>query len=163
MAAAAALMVLAGCASAAPSPEAGGENAPGHSKDFAKLLRECLVVNQNDLATVTGEPDLVENFSGAICRWSNPGNTTAVTLNWFEHGSMKVEKDTAQRLGFEVENQKLDGSVVYVTTDPQNPSACGVTSKASDQGIIGWWVDGSAVDPCKAALDLTALSLNRAF
>ena len=76
---------------------------------------------------------------------------------------MRVEKDTAERLGYEVENEKLGGSIVYVDRVPGDPSSCGVTARASDQGIIGWWVQGSVADPCQAALDLAALSLNRAF
>lgn len=160
--AAAAVALLAGCSSAptAPGPAASG---PVHDKDFAKLLRECQVVDELELGDITGVFDLQESFSGAICRWSNGDNTAMVTLNWFENGSMRVEKDTAERLGYEVENQKLGGSTVYVERPPGDPTSCGVTAKASDQGIIGWWVQGSATEPCQAALDLAALSLNRAF
>lgn len=158
---AAAVGLVAGCSSAAPEAPSTAEAAP--AKDFAKLLRECQVVDLSELVEITGIPDLRETFSGAICRWTNTANTAMVTLNWFENGSMRVEKDTAERLGYEVENQKLGGSVVYVERTPGDPTSCGVTAKASDQGVIGWWVQGSPSDPCQAALDLAALSLNRAF
>ena len=153
--------LLAACGGAQPEPA--GEAAPAHTKDFTKLLRECEVVGPRDLTDITGVPDLGSTFTGAICRWSSMDGSAMVTLNWFEHGSMRVEKDTAERLGYEVENEKLGGSVVYVERPPGDPTSCGVTARASDQGIIGWWVQGSVADPCQAALDLAALSLNRAF
>lgn len=156
-------LVATGCAGAEPAPEAGLADGPGQGQDFAKLLRECEVVTPGELADITGAPDFIRTFNGAICRWNRVDRSGVVTLNWFEHGSMRVEKDTAERLGYEVENEKLGGSVVYVERDPADPSSCGVTARAADQGIIGWWVQGSVADPCQAALDLAALSLNRAF
>lgn len=156
------LSLLAGCASTqSDDTEVDAGSADG--KDFAKLFRECQVVESEQLADITGIPDLQSTFTGAICRWSNANDSAMVTLNWFEHGSMRVEKDTAQRLGYEVENQKVHGSVVYVERVPDDPSSCGVTARASDQGVIGWWVQGSVTDPCQAALDLADLSINRAF
>ncbi|WP_024796104.1 DUF3558 domain-containing protein [Tomitella biformata] len=157
------LPLVAGCVSASPTPDVNETAGPAHPRDFAKLLRECQVVEPLELADITGVPDLASTFSGAICRWNSTDGSAMVTLNWFEHGSMRVEKDTAERLGYEVENEKLGGSVVYVERDPNDQSSCGVTARASDQGIIGWWVQGSVADPCQAALDLAALSLNRAF
>lgn len=156
-------LFAAGCGDAQPAPEAGLGAAPVPKGDFAKLLRECEVVTSGDLAEITGAPDFIRTFNGAICRWDRVDQSATVTLNWFEHGSMRVEKDTAERLGYVVENEKLGGSVVYVERDPADPSSCGVTARAADQGIIGWWVQGSVADPCGAALDLAALSLNRAF
>lgn len=157
------LPLAASCGSSQSDSGSGADASQADDKDFAKLLRECEVVEPADLAETTGVPDLTSTFTGAVCRWSNRDGSAMVTLNWFEHGSMRVEKDTAQRLGYEVENEKVYGSVVYVERDPGDPSSCGVTARASDQGILGWWVQGSVADPCQAALDLAALSLNRAF
>lgn len=160
--------LLAGCGATpampdASAPELAGPGSATPSQNLDKLLRECQVVDPLDLAEITGVPDLMSTFHGAICRWNSMDGAAMVTLNWFEHGSMRVEKDTAERLGFEVENEKLGGSVVYVERDPADASSCGVTARAADQGIIGWWVQGSVAEPCQAALDLAALSLNRAF
>lgn len=142
-----------------------GAGSP-RSQEFASLLTECDAVTNEQIAQTVGGDAIERGFFGAICRWdvSAPGGIVKVTFNWFETGTMDVERTTADRLGYTVEDTTVEGRRAILVRQPADPGACGVTAGAPDAGIIGWWVQyqpGSAhPDPCEAVLTLAKLTLN---
>lgn len=106
------LLVLSGCGATVdgtPVPE--GATAPGSSSEYAALLTECDVVDREQIVEAVGGGAIERGFFGAICRWSvaGPAGPVRVTFDWFETGSLDVERETAQRLGYAVEDVSVAG------------------------------------------------------
>ncbi|GAD83805.1 DUF3558 domain-containing protein [Nocardia asteroides] len=164
----------AGCGRTVPgSPAAvgeGGGNEGVVNMDFDKLLRECEVLTEGQMAeAVGGDASFRGSFVGAVCMWDvqgAPGGNAKLTLNWFEHGSLNVERQTYQKLGYESSITTIQGASAVQIRRPGDPDSCGVSAKAADAGIVGWWINyraGSAhPDPCPVAAKLVELTLNRA-
>ncbi|MDG3009151.1 DUF3558 domain-containing protein [Rhodococcus sp. D2-41] len=164
------LLACAGCShtvtgSARPSgaagPGTGGSGAePGN---FRNLLQECKTVPDQTITQVVGGSSITNEFFGAICRWSIDNGTAWVTFHWFERGTLATERATTQRLGYAVADSRVSGVQAITVRPHDDPSACGVTTMATDAGVIGWWVQYRADgrDPCAAAQRLAELSLNR--
>ena len=174
-----AVLALSGCAKSidgqpypaggAPAASSTGNYVPDGDKpgrEFRNLLRECDTVTNEEIAKATGEEDVERIFFGAICRWDLTGSqgTAKVTFNWFENGSLEVERATLTKLKYLMTDVMVQGRRGIQEQRPDDPDSCGVTAGAPDSGILGWWVQyrpGSPhPDPCAAALKLAELSLN---
>lgn len=166
------LLVLTGCgrqiegtavpAGAYPDP---GSTSGGIPDD---VLRECELVEPEQIAAAIGSDSLRHSFYGAICRWDADGPTgvVRVTFNWFENGSLDVERETNERLGYTVTDVTLGGRGALQLAQPDNPSSCGAAGVAPSRGVIGWWVHyrpGTSADACAAASKLLELSFNRSI
>lgn len=132
---------------------------------FDRLTLECAILQPAQIAEVVGGSTASSNFSGAICRWFVSGTTSAyVTFNWFEQGSVDVEKRTAKELGYTTENIKIASQAAFTARDTKRPSMCGVTTRSPTRGVYTFWVeplDGSrSGDPCAAPTKLMELLLN---
>ncbi|NEW44551.1 DUF3558 domain-containing protein [Nocardia cyriacigeorgica] len=149
---------------------AGAAEASTVNTDFDKLLRECDVVTQDQIAKVVDETSMVmPSFYGAVCMWDLEGGATGsgmVSLNWYEIGSLNNERANNDKLGYTTATITVQGRSALETRRPGDPDSCGVSASAADTGIIGWWVNyraGSAhPDPCGAAKKLVELTLNLA-
>ncbi|RVW01097.1 DUF3558 domain-containing protein [Rhodococcus xishaensis] len=159
------VLVLTGCAATVPgAPRPEGAATPGTSSRYAALLTECDAVDSDQIAHAVGGGAIDRGFFGAICRWSvaGPAGPVRVTFNWFETGSLAVERETSHRLGYAVEDVSVDGRRAVLSRQPQDPGTCGIASGAPDSGVIGWWVQYQAAehpDPCEAAATLVKLTL----
>ncbi|WP_228796613.1 DUF3558 domain-containing protein [Nocardia nova] len=148
---------------ALPAGSGGGVNM-----NFDKLLRECEVVKQEDIAKATGAQDAQGSFNGAVCMWDlsgTPGGDGMATLNWYEMGSLPNEKANNDRLGYTTTDVNVQGRRSLQVQRPGDPDSCGVMAPAADTGIIGWWVNyrpGGHPDPCAGAKKLAELTLNLA-
>ncbi len=165
-AAVAGVLVLSGCgATVDGTPVPQGATAPGSSSEYAALLTECDVVDPEQIADAVGGGGIERGFFGAICRWSvaGPAGPVRVTFDWFETGSLDVERETAQRLGYAVEDASVDGRRAVLARQPRDPGACGISTGSPVSGVVGWWVqyrDAGHPDPCEAAATLAKLTLN---
>jgi hypothetical protein len=165
--ASAVVLLLGGCAESVtgtPVPQGFGA---GHSSDYASLLTECDVVAPDRIAEIVGGETIERGFLGAICRWTVSGATgpARVTFNWFETGTLEVEKRTSDRLGYEVEDITVGGRRAVLSRPPADPASCGVTAGFPAGGVVGWWVQyraGGGADPCAAASALVESTLNLA-
>ncbi|MQY30317.1 DUF3558 domain-containing protein [Nocardia aurantia] len=137
--------------------------------NFDKLLRECSVVQLDEIAKATGSASADSSFNGAVCMWDltgAPGGDGMATLNWYEMGSLANEKQNNDRLGYQTSDINVQGRRSLQVRRPNDPDSCGVMAPAADTGIIGWWVNyrpgGGHPDPCDAAKKLAELTLNLA-
>lgn len=159
--------LVAGCSQTIqgnPVPLGAGSSS-GHP-DYPKLTKECLVVEPDKIATFVGAESMDSGFTGAICRWDGQGSsgTSKVTMNWFETGSLQVERKVNEQLGYSVSDVTVQGGRGIKEQRPHDPDSCGVTVAAFDEGVLGWWVQympGSGhPDPCPVAQKLAEASLN---
>jgi hypothetical protein len=152
----------------APVDPADGYVAQGDEpgRQFRNLLTECDTVTDEEIMKAVDSTAIERIFFGAICRWDLSGSSgnTKVTFNWFEIGSLEVERTTLEKLKYTITDITIQGRRAIQMQRPGDPDSCGVTAGAPDQGIIGWWVQfrpGSPhPDPCAAAVKLTELTLN---
>lgn len=169
----ASVAVLGGCGQTVPgTPAAVGSGGGGGAVnvDFDKLLRECEVLTVEQMIQAVGEgSEFSDSFVGAVCMWDvtgAPGGSAKLTLNWYENGSLNVERQTYQRLGYESAITSIQGASAVEIRRPGDRDSCGVSAKAADAGVVGWWINyraGSAhPDPCPVAAKLVELTLNRA-
>lgn len=141
---------------------AGGEEIPDD------VLRECELVDPEQIAAAVGSDVIDHGFFGAICRWDGAGATgdVRITFNWFENGSLGVERETNERLGYTVTDVTIGGRGALELAQPQNAGSCGTAGPAPSRGVIGWWVHypaGSSGNACEAASKLLELSVNRSI
>lgn len=161
-------MVLAGCTQTVEgtAAKAGAGGVPRNNdseRQYPNLLKECEVLTEDILAeTVGADPlDIQSTFVGAVCRWqaANPAGLVDITRFWFEQGSLDNERQTAERLGYQIEDRRVAGiqSIVMRPNDPNG--SCGVASDAS--GVVGWWVNPQSPgsDACGMAIKLMELTL----
>ncbi|MGC4933975.1 DUF3558 domain-containing protein [Gordonia sp. DT30] len=132
---------------------------------YDELTLECQILRTDQVAKAVGGTSAEAIFFGANCRWYVDGPVAAyVTFNWFEWGSVNVEKDTAKRLGYDTENIKIASQAAFTQTQARRPGVCGVTTRAPSRGIYTFWVEpvggGAAQDPCVAPTKLMQLVLN---
>ncbi|MCX5041609.1 DUF3558 domain-containing protein [Aldersonia sp. NBC_00410] len=138
----------------------------GEHGEFRNLLTECDAVGDQQIADAVGAEAISRTFFGAICRWdaSGPSGRIKVVFNWFETGSLEVERQTNEQLGYGVEDTTIEGRRAILLHRPGDGDSCGVSAGAPDQGVIGWWVHyrpGSPhPDPCDAARKLAELTLS---
>ncbi|RMI30949.1 DUF3558 domain-containing protein [Nocardia stercoris] len=142
---------------------AGGSG--GTSMDFDKLLHECEVVQEAEMVKAVGAQAVQGEFNGAVCMWDLegvPGGDGMATLNWYEMGSLTIEKQNNERLGYTTSDTTVQGRRSLQVRRPNDPTSCGIMAPAPDTGIIGWWVNYSpgGPDPCAAATKLAELTLN---
>jgi hypothetical protein len=162
------LSVLSGCTetvqgTAAKAGSGDVQRNDDSAKQYHNLLKECEVLTEDILAkTVGADPlDIQSTFVGAVCRWqaANPAGLIDITRFWFEQGSLDNERQTAQKLNYQIENRSIAGvsSIVMKPNDPNG--ACGVASDAG--GVVGWWVNPQApgIDACGMAIKLMELTL----
>ncbi|WP_051499071.1 DUF3558 domain-containing protein [Nocardia sp. BMG51109] len=160
---------MSGCGrtvSGTAQPAGGGSSV---NMNFDKLLRECEVVKEDDIAKATGAQSTNSAFNGAVCMWDllgTPGGDGMATLNWYEMGSLPNEKQNNQRLGYTTVDINVQGRRALQVHRPNDPDSCGVMAPAADTGVIGWWVNYRAgsghPDPCEGAQKLAELTLNLA-
>jgi Protein of unknown function (DUF3558) len=168
VAALAAFSLVTGCTSTVQgtAAKAGSGDVPRNddsAKQYPNLLKECEVLTEDILAkTVGADPlDIQSTFVGAVCRWqaANPAGLIDITRFWFEQDSLENERQTAQKLQYQIENRAIAGvpSIVMRTKDPNG--SCGVASDAG--GAVGWWVNPQApgIDACAMAIKLMELTL----
>lgn len=171
-------MALTGCSQAidgqafpvggAPIPAEDKYVAEGDEpgKQFRNLLTECDTVTDEEIGKAVEGDAITRIFFGAICRWdlTGPSGNIKVTFNWFENGSLEVERTTLEKLKYTATDITIQGRRAIQMQRPGDADSCGVTAGAPDSGIIGWWVQyrpGSPhPDPCAAANKLTELTLN---
>lgn len=169
-----ALMALVGGAGAACGDTVpGSANPVGGSTqvnmNFDKLLRECHVVTEEQIADAVGGGNPRPSFNGAVCMWdleSAPGGAGMATLNWYENGNLRNERSTNDKLGYTTTNTSVQGTLALEIRRPNDPDSCGVSARAADSGVVGWWVNyypgSSHPDPCGAAKKLVELTVNLA-
>ncbi|MGB6041471.1 MAG: DUF3558 domain-containing protein [Gordonia sp. (in: high G+C Gram-positive bacteria)] len=158
---------IAGCRVDGTAVREGGVDT-GHvdTDQFDNLLSECEVLPGPTIAKAVGGTSADPNFFGANCRWIVSPQIIDVTFNWFEWGDYNLEKETAQNMGFTTENISVRSQSAFTQRDPQRPSVCGVTAKATAGGIFTWWVEPEAPqggDPCAAPIKLMELILSGAY
>ncbi|MEG8180759.1 DUF3558 domain-containing protein [Nocardia terpenica] len=157
---------LSGCGRTIPgNPQPAGSG--GVNTNFDKLLRECEVVKQDEIAKASGAQGIFSSFNGAVCMWSLSGAPTdgMATLNWYEMGSLTNEKQNNDRLGYVTTEVSIQSRRALQVRRPNDPDSCGVMAPAADTGIIGWWLNylpGGHPDPCEGAKKLAELTLNLA-
>lgn len=162
---AAATLLLAGCGNTITGT-ALPAGAVGTNEDFRNLLTECDAVNDQQIAEAVGGSSIERGFFGAICRWDVGGTAgnVKVTFNWFETGSLDVERSTLEKLEYSIEDITVEGRRAIQSQPPNDADSCGVTAGAPDSGIIGWWVQyrpgTTHPEPCAAAVKLAELTLN---
>src|SRR5690606_16836208 len=114
----AALVMLTGCTQTVEgaAAKAGSGDVPRNNdseRQYPNLLKECEVLTEDILAeTVGADPlDIQSTFVGAVCRWqaANPAGLVDITRFWFEQGSLDNERETAQKLNYEIENRSIAG------------------------------------------------------
>ncbi|MFD3703732.1 DUF3558 domain-containing protein [Nocardia sp. NPDC058658] len=169
--------VLVGCGQTVPgTPVEVGEGGGGGGRgtvnvdEFDKLLRECEVLTEEQMGKAVGEEAMFNaSFVGAVCMWDvmgAPGGGAKLTLNWYENGSLNVERQTYQKLGYTSAITTIQGASAVEIRRPGDPDSCGVSAKAADAGVVGWWINYRAgsghPDPCPVAAKLVELTLNRA-
>ncbi|NIL74310.1 DUF3558 domain-containing protein [Rhodococcus sp. B10] len=166
--AAASLLLLAGCSTTVQgTPTAATFDGSGNP-DLRKLLTECDAVSDDQIAKTVGGDAIARAFFGAICRWdvAGPAGTVKVSFNWFENGSLDVERRTNEQLEYTVGDITVQGRKAIRVQPPGDPASCGVSAGSPDSGVVGWWVQyqpGSAhPDPCEAATALMDLTINLA-
>lgn len=166
LAASAAVLVVAvlgvGCGSTVDGtalPVGGGESVDTAQID--KLLRECEVVTEQQIVDALGGNTYIsDSFFGAVCMWDIGGGSGMLTLNWYEHGSLRNEQATNDKLGYTTTKTTVQGTIALEVRRPNDPKSCGMTASAADSGVIGWWVNAGTPDPCAAAKKLLELTLN---
>ncbi|MGW6122756.1 DUF3558 domain-containing protein [Nocardia sp. NPDC055165] len=171
----ASVALLAGCGrtvpgTAAPLGSGGGTDGGKVNVAFDKLLRECEVLTEDQMSNAIGEGTMFNaSFVGAVCLWDvlgAPGGGAKLTLNWYENGSLNVERQTYQKLGYTSAITTIQGASAVEIRRPGDPDSCGVSAKAADAGVVGWWINYRAgsghPDPCPVAAKLVELTLNRA-
>lgn len=140
--------------------------AAGEHGEFRNLLTECDAVSDAQIADVVGADAIDRSFFGAICRWdaNGPSGRIKIVFNWFETGSLEVERQTNTQLGYGVEDILIQGRKAILLHRPGDGDSCGISAGAPDQGVIGWWVHyrpGSPhPDPCDAVRKLAELTLS---
>ncbi|MFD3426456.1 DUF3558 domain-containing protein [Nocardia fluminea] len=166
--------VLAGCGQTVSGTAApvgsGGSSDEKVNVDFDKLLRECEVLTEDQMAQAVGVDEMFSaSFVGAVCMWDvlgAPGGGAKLTLNWYENGSLNVERQTYQKLGYNSAITTIQGASAVEIRRPGDPDSCGVSAKAADAGVVGWWINyrpkSAHPDPCPVAAKLVELTLNRA-
>ncbi|QBJ95636.1 DUF3558 domain-containing protein [Rhodococcus sp. ABRD24] len=161
----AAVLLAAGCGSTvAGTPIPVGAFRSGAATEFTSLLSECDAVSDQRIAEAVGGDAIERGFFGAICRWSVEGASgpARVTFDWFEAGSLDVERATAERLGYAVAELTVEGRRAVLARQPKDPASCGISVGAPDSGVIGWWVQyqapGRHPDPCEAVTTLAKLA-----
>src|SRR5689334_8975326 len=109
------LSVLSGCTetvqgTAAKAGSGDVQRNDDSAKQYPNLLKECEVLTEDILAkTVGADPlDIQSTFVGAVCRWqaANPAGLIDITRFWFEQGSLDNERQTAQKLNYQIEDRK---------------------------------------------------------
>jgi hypothetical protein len=167
-AALAVLTMLTGCTKTVEGTAAksGAGDVPRNNdseRQYPNLLKECEVLTEDILAeTVGADPlDIQSTFVGAVCRWqaANPSGLVDITRFWFEQGSLDNERETAEKLGFRIEDKRVAGIDSFVMRPDDPNGACGVASDAA--GVVGWWVNPQSpgIDACGMALKLMELTL----
>ena len=160
--------LLAGCTQTVEgtAARAGSGDVPRNNdseRQYPNLLKECEVLTEDILAeTVGADPlDIQSTFVGAVCRWqaANPSGLVDITRFWFEQGSLDNERQTAERLGYRIEDKRVAGIDSFMMRPNDPNGACGVASDAG--GVVGWWVNPQApgIDACAMALKLMELTL----
>ncbi|MFC9896598.1 DUF3558 domain-containing protein [Nocardia sp. NPDC127579] len=155
----------AGCGQTVPGAARPAGSGSTFNVNFDKLLRECDVVSPTEIAKALGGGyQAVSSFVGAVCMW-NVGSAM-VTLNWYENGSLSVERQTINKLGYSATNVTVAGSQAMEIRRPNDADSCGLTASAADTGVIGWWINyrpgTSHSDPCAAGRQLLEQTLNLA-
>lgn len=165
--ASAVILFLGGCAESVTGTAVPQGFGAGDSSNFASLLTECDVVAPDRIAEIVGGETIERGFLGAICRWTVNGATgpARVTFNWFETGTLPVEKRTSEQLGYAVEDVTVGGRRAVLARTPADPGSCGITAGFPAGGVVGWWVQypgGDGADPCEAASRLVESTLDLA-
>ncbi|QTI68303.1 DUF3558 domain-containing protein [Gordonia polyisoprenivorans] len=143
----------------------GGDQSGNVDTDqYDQLTLECQILRTDQIAKAVGGTGADAIFFGANCRWYVDGPVAAyVTFNWFEWGTVNVEKDTAKKLGYTTDNVKVASQAAFTSTDPRRPAVCGVTTRAPSRGVYSFWVEpvggAAAADPCAAPTKLMELVL----
>jgi hypothetical protein len=138
----------------------------GEHGEFRNLLTECDAVSDEQIADAVGADAISRSFFGAICRWdaNGPSGRIKVVFNWFETGSLEVERQTNGQLGYAVEDTMIEGRRAILLRRPADADSCGISAGAPDQGVIGWWVHYRPgvphPDPCDAVRKLAELTLS---
>jgi hypothetical protein len=162
------LTMLLGCSrtvegTAAKAGSGGGPSNGDSDREYPNLLKECDVLTTDILAeTVGADPlDIQSTFVGAVCRWqaANPNGLVDITRFWFEEGSLANERETAQKLQYQIEDRAVAGVPSIVMRPNDANGACGVASDAA--GTVGWWVNPQApgIDACGMAIKLMEMTL----
>lgn len=148
---------------AAREGSGGGPSNNDSERQYPNLLKECDVLTEDILAeTVGADPlDIQSTFVGAVCRWqaANPAGLVDITRFWFEQGSLDNERQTAERLQYQIESRSVAGVPSIVMRPGGLNGACGVASDAG--GVVGWWINPQApgIDACGMAIKLMELTL----
>lgn len=160
------VVLLAGCSTTVHgTPKAESFDSSSDS-EFTNLLTECDAVSDERIAETVGGDAIARGFFGAICRWdvAGPNGIVKVTFNWFENGSLDVEREANEKMMYAVEDITVQGRKAIRLQPPNDLASCGVTAGSPDSGVVGWWVQylpGSGnPDPCEAATTLMDLTVN---
>ncbi|TFI45519.1 DUF3558 domain-containing protein [Rhodococcus sp. 1R11] len=165
-AAAATLLLAAGCSQTVEGTAKPQSYAGSGNQEFTKLLTECDAVSDDQIADAAGADEIARGFFGAICRWDLIGSAgiVKVTFNWFESGTLAAERAADEKMTYTVSDTTVQGRKAIQAQRPNDPDSCGVSAGADQAGIFGWWVQyrpGVAhPDPCQAAAKLADLTLN---
>ncbi len=160
------VLFLAGCGTTVEGTPRAESFDGAVDPDLRNLLTECDAVADDRIAETVGGDAIVRSFFGAICRWdvAGPNGVVKVSFNWFENGSIGVERETNEKMNYTVEDITVKGRSAIRSRPPGDPASCGVTAGSPDSGVVGWWVQyvpGSGHrDPCEAATTLMDLTTN---
>lgn len=151
------------------NPRADGSVEVFDRQQYHNILNECELLAAEDIAEVFDADGVTNTFFGAICRYDvfGPAGTVGVTLAWFEDGSLWRERRATEELGYEISNVSVAGQGGFEVRIPDDPSACGVATRAGDGGSLTWWVHPQTqrmgVNSCDAALELAEMSVRMNF
>jgi Protein of unknown function (DUF3558) len=160
------VLLLAGCATTVPGTPKAASFDGGSDSGLRDLLTECDAVADDQIAATVGGDAISRSFFGAICRWdvAGPNGIVKVSFNWFENGSLDVERQANEKMMYTIEDITVQGRKAFRSRPPGDPASCGVTAGSPESGIVGWWVQylpaSGAPDPCEAATKLMDLTIN---
>ncbi|MGB6073749.1 MAG: DUF3558 domain-containing protein [Rhodococcus sp. (in: high G+C Gram-positive bacteria)] len=166
IAAAATLLLAAGCSQTVQGTASPASFGGSGGEEFTNLLTECNAVSDDQILETTGADAIGRGFFGAICRWDLVGSagTVKVTFNWFESGTLAAERAADEKMMYTVSDTTVQGRKAIQAQRPNDPDSCGVSAGADRPGIFGWWVqyqpNAAHPDPCQAAAKLADLTLN---
>ncbi|MDJ0392227.1 DUF3558 domain-containing protein [Rhodococcus sp. G-MC3] len=162
----ASVLLVAGCSTTvAGTPVAESFDGTDDS-ELRDLLTECDAVADDQIAATVGGDAIERGFFGAICRWdvAGPNGIVKVSFNWFENGSLGVERETNEKMMYTISDITVQGRKAIRSQPRDDPASCGVTAGSPESGIVGWWVQylpsPGHPDPCEAATTLMDLTIN---
>jgi hypothetical protein len=173
VAAAAAVLVFAGCSSDNPNqpqPGAPSSGAPSPNAQHGPTFPECGGISDQTVSQLTQVPGLVNTAKNSVgCQWLAGGGIIGphFSFTWFRGSPIGRERKTEELSRTSVDNINIDGhdGFVAIGTDPvAGADLCEIGIQFGDD-FIEWSVSFASQpypDPCNVAKQLASQSIENA-